>query len=77
MDKKFVPYTEIENLFKFIYERRKATCLYKNNHTSIQKELESVDKVVYSRIQKELTDSNKTLYEANNGLNALYINSFK
>jgi hypothetical protein len=75
LDKKYVPYTEIENLFKFTYERRKANSLFKSHHTKIVKELESVDKTVYHQLQADLTKANKTLYEASNALNSLYINS--
>jgi hypothetical protein len=76
MDNRFVPYTEIENLYKYVYERRKANSLYKTHHAKIQNELMSVDKHLYNQIQGDLTKSNKTLYEASNGLNSLYINSF-
>ena len=75
MDKKFVPYTEIENLYKFVYERRKANSLYKSHHSAVQKELEGFDKGLYAQVEESLKKSNKTLYEASNGLNALYINA--
>jgi len=50
--------------------------LYKNHHATVQKELEAVDKNLYTQIQNDLTKSNKTLYEASSGVNTLYINSF-
>jgi len=77
MDAKYTPYTEVENLYKFIYERRKANNMYKKNHTAVTKELESLDKLMFTRVQDELIKSNKTIYEASNELNNSYLNSAK
>ncbi len=72
-DKKFVPYGEIENFYNYVYERRKAESLFKNEGKAIEEELNLLDKTNYNKIKSELVRSNKTLYEAAHELDELYL----
>lgn len=73
MDHKYVPYGELENFYKYAYERRKASSLYKTDNSDIEKELEFIDKEAYNKIKEELKNSNKTLYEVASDFNEIYL----
>ena len=73
LDRKFVPYGEIESFYKYVYERRKAENLFKSHEKEIDSELLKLDKENFSRLKEELTKSNTTLYEASQDLDELYL----
>lgn len=73
MDKRYVPFTEIENFYKFLYEKRKADVLYKINNGDILNQIESSDKSCFEKIKKELEKSNRTLYEVSQDLDEMYL----
>ena len=72
-DKKFVPYGEIENFYNYVYERRKAESLFKNEGKAVDEELNLLDKKNYDQIKRELVRTNKTLYEVAQELDELYL----
>jgi hypothetical protein len=73
MDKKFVPYAEIENFYNYVYERRKAENLYKSNEKEIEGELSAFDQENYSKLKAELIRSNRTIYEVAQDLDEMYL----
>lgn len=65
MDKKYVPYAQIESFYKYVYERRKANYNFTQNQNEIEVSLKnnySEDKLEDLRLQ--LRYSNLTVYEA-------------
>lgn len=73
LDKQFVPYGELENFYKFVYEKRKSEAMYKNDDHSIEKELEKLDKDDFDKLKNILVNSNRTLYEISHDLDEMYL----
>jgi hypothetical protein len=78
MDRKFVPYAQIESFYKYVYERRKADYYFNHNNSEITAILhknhtpESI-----SALTNELKTANLTVYEAANSIFQSYLNQFK
>lgn len=77
MDQKYVPYTELENFYKYVNERRMAEALYKGDDNSIEKELSALDKETYESIKNELLRTNRTIWEVQSDLNRMYLHAAK
>jgi hypothetical protein len=73
MDRKFVPYAEIENFYNYVYERRKAESLHKNYEKEIEGELSAFDQENYSKLKAELIKNNRTIYEVAQDLDEMYL----
>lgn len=73
MDRRFVPYAELENFYKYLYERRKSNELYKSDGDNVSKQLAAVDNESFTRIKNELLRSNRTLYEVVQDLDEMYL----
>jgi hypothetical protein len=73
MDKKFVPYGELENFYKFVYEKRKAEAEFKHEDKEVSSELSKLDKETYLKMKDELLSSNKTLYDVVQDLDEMYL----
>jgi hypothetical protein len=73
MDRKFVPYTEIENFYKYVWEKRKAEAFYKIEKESIDKEFFHLDKEHFDNLKIELERSNRTIYEVSHDLDEMYL----
>lgn len=72
-DNKFVPYSEIENFYKYVYERRKAETYYKVHNKGLEEDLNKIDSNSYNQIKNELLKANSTLYEAVQDLDESYL----
>ena len=73
MDRKFVPYGELESFYKYVYERRKAENLFKIHEKEIDSELVKMDKDNFYKLKDEMTRTNSTLYEVLQDLDELYL----
>jgi hypothetical protein len=73
LDKKFVPYGELENFYKYVYERRKAEAIFKNDENKVEKELSRLNKDDYEKLKNVLIKSNRTLYEVSQDLDEMYL----
>jgi hypothetical protein len=73
LDRKSVPYSEFENFYKFVYEKRKANVIYNKNHEQFENEV--TDKETYEKLKKILINTNKTIYEVNQEINEAYLNA--
>ena len=73
LDKKFVPYGEIEKFYKYVYERRKAETNCKNDDSQIEKELSKMDNNNYDMLKNLLVKSNRTLYEVSQDLDEMFL----
>ena len=73
MNTKYVPYGEIESFYNYLYEKRKADSQFKLSENEVDSALSSLDKATYSKVKNELIDSNKTLYEAVQELDEVYL----
>ena len=73
MDKRFVPYGEIENFYKYLYETRKSNVLYSVDKNDVSNQLAAVDKDCFEKIKSELVRSNRTLYEVVQDLDEIYL----
>lgn len=74
MDKKYVPYAQIESFYKYVYERRKADHNYLSNQQRINEAIsKDVSSETLSALTEELKLSNLTVYEAANGIYNSYL----
>ncbi len=73
MDCKFVPYGELENFYKYVYETRKADALFKSYEKEITNQLSKLDQENYLKLKDELLRNNATLYEVGQDLDEHYL----
>ncbi len=73
MDRKFVPYGELENFYSYVYERRKAESQFKSHDKEVEAELAQLDKDNFAKLKSELIRSNKTVYEVAQEVDELYL----
>lgn len=75
MDKKYVPYAQIESFYKYVYERRKANYNYIENHNEIRTKLNNnnfTDEKI-DALGDQLKYHNITVYEAAHRLYEKYL----
>ena len=74
MDRKYVPYSQIESFYKYVYERRKADFNFKQNQQEILEKLnQNNPHELISSLQNHLKSSNMTVYEAANDIYLSYL----
>ena len=74
MDKKYVPYAQIESFYKYVYERRKADFNFKQNEKEILEKLnQNNSPELISSLQTNLKSANLTVYEAANDIYLSYL----
>jgi len=69
-DKKNAPLDEIENFYKYALELRKTQALYNSSKEAVVEALSKVDSTYVETIKKDLSKSNKTLFEVVCGIDA-------
>jgi hypothetical protein len=72
-DRRFVPYSEIENFYKYVYERRKAETYYKNEKEEVQNLLNQFNSIELNDLKNELERTNRTLYEVRQNIDEMYL----
>ena len=74
-DRHFVPYSEIENFYKYVYERRKAETCYKNEKEEVQNQLNQFNSNELNELKGELERTNRTLYEVGQNIDEMYLDA--
>ena len=76
MDRKYVPYVQIESFYKYVYERRKANYNFNNNQMDITTSLHQIHSPEsISALRDDLKAANLTVYEAVNNIYHCYLNN--
>jgi len=74
-DRHFVPFAELENFYKYVYERRKAETFYKTEKDEINKHLNQLNSCELNSLRSELERTNRTLYEVVQNLDEMYLDA--
>jgi Mg/Co/Ni transporter MgtE len=72
-DWRFTDYTELENFYKYVDERRKGEYIEKLNSGNVNKALAGADNSAVVELKDELIRNNKTIYDVVNDLDAAYL----
>jgi hypothetical protein len=72
VDRKFVPYGELESFYKYVDEKRKAQHVFKKNE-EVAKSLQNYDSKIFEQVKGELEKTNKTIYDVVADLDELYL----
>jgi hypothetical protein len=74
-DRHFVPYSELENFYKYIYERRKAETFYSTEKAEMEKQLNQFNSDELNDLRTELERTNRTLYELVQNVDEMYLDA--
>jgi hypothetical protein len=72
-DLRYLNYTEIENFYKYVDERRKGEHLEKLNSNNVTKSLAGADNNLVLELKNDLLGTNKTVYDVTNDIDAIYL----
>jgi hypothetical protein len=73
-DSRLTDYSEIENFYKYVDERRRGEYLQKLNSASVSKAISTTDNSAVIELKDELSKHNKTVYDVTADLEAAYLN---
>ncbi len=71
-DKNNVPFTEIENFYKYIDERRKAEFIYKKNQ-EVTNDIKKYNPDIFEQVKKDLEITNKTVWDVIADTDEMYL----
>lgn len=74
-DRHFPPYAELENFYKYVYERRKAETFYKDEKEQIENSLNKISSPELKSLKSELERTNRTLYEVVQNVDEIYLDA--
>ena len=71
-DRNNVPFTEIENFYKYVDERRKAEFIFKKNK-EVTDNIKNYNPDIFERLKKDLEITNKTLWDVIADTDEMYL----
>ncbi len=74
-DRHFPPYAELENFYKYVYERRKAETFYKEEKEQMENQLKEFNSPELDNLKTELERTNRTLYEVVQNIDVMYLDA--
>lgn len=74
-DRHFPPYSELENFYKYVYERRKAESFYKTEKEQMENSWKEINTQELNDLKAELERTNRTLYEVVQNVDEMYLDA--